>query len=111
MSSELENPAKIQRRVVSTLKRRHGEYFYQATLQHDEHSLLLKNSMFNILALKVSIYNICHSVGSGNVSETQYSIFSRLKKSIFNILKAQKLNIQYSNIRCGGLPVMSNEFY
>ena len=68
------------------------------------------------------ILNVQYSVAvrSGNIqhspsSETQYSIFSGLKNSIFNILGDQKLNIQYSpisklniqysNIRCGGLIV------
>ena len=67
-----------------------------------------------------TILNVQYSVAvrSGNIqhspsSETQYSIFSGLKNSIFNILGDQKLNIQYSpisklniqysNIRCGGL--------
>ena len=48
--------------------------------------LLLKNSIFNIVALKFSIFNILlpSAIGSGNV------------RAMFNILQAQKLNIQHS---------------
>ena len=73
------------------------------------------------------ILNVQYSVAvrSGNIqhspsSETQYSIFSGLKNSIFNILGDQKLNIQYSpisklniqysNIGCGDL-ILDNVWF